>query len=135
MAKLIHSVAGAVIREFALDQESVTLGRKAHNDIQIESAIASSEHARIVTLANDSFLEDLASTNGTRVNGTPVSRHVLRNNDVIEIGNHSLLFVSDADGVADNDFEKTIVLGAPPAALRAPPPKQGFFAKLMSWFK
>lgn len=139
MAKLIHSIDGAVIREFGLDKESTSIGRKAHNDIQIESPSASGEHARIVTLANDSFLQDLGSTNGTRVNGQSITKHILKNNDVIEIGNHRFEFVSDAAGSVGGDFEKTVVvtreqLGAQLAEMGALQP-QGFFAKLKAWFK
>ena len=136
MAKLIHSVEGAVIGEFVLDKELVTIGRKAQNDIQIDSQSVSGEHARIVSLGNDSFLEDLGSTNGTRVNGNPINKHILQNNDLVDIGNHRFKFVSDANRPADNDLEKTIVVSrAPSAARRAPPQQQGLSAKLKSWFK
>jgi hypothetical protein len=63
MAKLIMSLDNAVIREMALEKERVTIGRKAHNDIQIDNLAVSGEHALIVTILNDSFLEDLGSTN------------------------------------------------------------------------
>jgi pSer/pThr/pTyr-binding forkhead associated (FHA) protein len=137
MAKLIHDVEGAATREIALNKERVTLGRKASNDIQVEGANASGEHACIVTLAGDSFLEDLGSTNGTRVNGNSIQKYRLKNNDLIEIGNHRFKFVAD-NARADDDAEKTMVLR--PRTLTAkvtpvPAPPQGFFAKLMSWFK
>ena len=69
MAKLILSLDGQVLREVPLDKERVTIGRKPHNDIPIENLAVSGEHACIVTILNDSFLEDLGSTNGTLVNG------------------------------------------------------------------
>jgi len=54
----------------------------------------------VVTILSDSFLEDLGSTNGTLVNGNPVRKHFLRNNDVIELGKYKLRYVSDqAEGV------------------------------------
>ncbi len=123
MAKVILSLEGAVMREVNLDQERVTIGCKPHNDIQIENRALSSEHARIVTILNDSFLEDLGSANGTRVNGKPVKKHILQHNDVIEIGKYTLHFVSDApleDQASSEDFERTTALHAPPAAQRAP---------------
>jgi hypothetical protein len=49
----------------ALTKERTTIGRKPHNDIQIDNLAVSGEHAVIVTILNDSFLEDLGSTNGT----------------------------------------------------------------------
>jgi pSer/pThr/pTyr-binding forkhead associated (FHA) protein len=118
MAKVILSFEGSVIREVPLDKERVTIGRKPHNDIQIENLAVSSEHARIVTILNDSFLEDLGSTNGTLVNGNPIKKHILQNNDVIEIGKYTLKFVGEAAAAGQaqaEDFERTMVLRAPAA--------------------
>lgn len=115
MAKLIMSLDNAVIRELPLDKERVTIGRKGHNDIQIDNLAVSGEHALIVTILNDSFLEDLGSTNGTLVNGNPVKKHILLNNDTIEIGKYKLKYVTEQPtGQASvADFEKTMVLRAP----------------------
>jgi hypothetical protein len=114
MAKLILSMDGLVLKEIPLTKERTTLGRKPHNDIQIDNLAVSGEHAVIVTILNDSFLEDLGSTNGTVVNGNPVKKHFLQNNDVIELGKYKLKFIGEAApaaGAADKaDFEKTMVL-------------------------
>jgi pSer/pThr/pTyr-binding forkhead associated (FHA) protein len=79
----------------------------------------------IVTILNDSFLEDLGSTNGTLVNGQPIKKHFLQNNDVVELGKYKLKYVSDqtSKSAAPQDFEKTMVLrpGAMPKA-EAPKP-------------
>jgi len=125
MAKLILTLDGSVIREAPLDKEKVTIGRKASNDIQIENLAVSGEHARIVTILNDSFLEDLGSTNGTLVNGMPVKKHILQDNDIVEIGKYKLKFVVEAAAAGQapaEDFERTMVLRAPvaPAAPLAP---------------
>lgn len=127
MAKVILSFEGSVIREVQLDKERVTIGRKPQNDIQIENLAVSSEHARIVTILNDSFLEDLGSTNGTLVNGNPIKKHILQHNDVIEIGKYTLKFFADSSAAAAaaapaEDFERTMVLRAPPASARPAAP-------------
>jgi hypothetical protein len=124
MAKVILSLEGSVIREMNLDKERVTIGRKPQNDIQIENLAVSSEHARIITILNDSFLEDLGSTNGTLVNGNPIKKHILQNNDVIEIGKYVLKYVSDtaAGQTSPEDFERTMVLRMPSAAQRPAAP-------------
>jgi pSer/pThr/pTyr-binding forkhead associated (FHA) protein len=129
MAKLIMSLDNAVIRELPLDKERVTIGRKAHNDIQIDNLAVSGEHALIVTILNDSFLEDLGSTNGTLVNGNPIKKHILLNNDVIEIGKYKLKFVSERQGgqASVADFEKTMVLRAPMGARARDVPAGGTF--------
>lgn len=106
-----------MIREVPLDKERIMIGRKPSNEIQIENLAVSGEHACIVTILNDSFLEDLGSTNGTLVNGNPIKKHILQNNDVIEIGKYKLKYVAEAPAAghaAGEDFEKTMILRAPP---------------------
>jgi pSer/pThr/pTyr-binding forkhead associated (FHA) protein len=100
-----------VLKEIPLNKERTTLGRKASNDIQIDNLAISGEHAVIVTILNDSFLEDFNSTNGTFVNGQQVKKHFLQNNDVIELGKYRLKYVNEAVQQASQaDFEKTMVL-------------------------
>ena len=124
MAKLILSMDGLVLKEIPLSKERTTIGRKPHNDIQIDNLAVSGEHAVIVTILADSFLEDLGSTNGTFVNAKTVKKHFLQNNDVIELGKYKLKYISDAlPGAAKAaDFEKTMVLR--PGAMRKPPEPQ-----------
>ena len=124
MAKLILSMDGLVLKEIVLSKERTTIGRKPHNDIQIDNLAVSGEHAVIVTILADSFLEDLGSTNGTCVNGKTVKKHFLQNNDVIELGKYKLKYISEAlPGAAKAaDFEKTMVLR--PGAMRKPPEPQ-----------
>ncbi len=115
-----------MIREVPLDKERIMIGRKPSNEIQIENLAVSGEHACIVTILNDSFLEDLGSTNGTLVNGNPIKKHILQNNDVIEIGKYKLKYVADAPAAgqaAGEDFEKTMILRAPPKPAAAAPAK------------
>jgi len=110
-AKLILSMEGMVLKEIPLDKERVTIGRKPHNDIQIDNLAISGEHAVVVTVLNDSFLEDLGSTNGTFVNGQPIKKHMLHNNDVIELGKYRLKFIAETPPPAPAaDFEKTMIL-------------------------
>lgn len=119
MAKLILSMDGLVLKEITLSKERTTIGRKPHNDIQIDNLAVSGEHAVIVTILQDSFLEDLGSTNGTVVNGQPIKKHFLQNNDVIELGKYRLKYVNEAPAAQAKaaDFEKTMVLR--PGAMKA----------------
>src|SRR5215475_10613595 len=123
-AKLILSMDGLVLKEITLTKERTTIGRKPHNDIQIDNLAVSGEHAVIVTILNDSFLEDLGSTNGTLVNGQPIKKHFLQSNDVVELGKYKLKYINDqgAKAASPLDFEKTMVLrpGAPTMAQPAP---------------
>ncbi|OGS99122.1 MAG: hypothetical protein A3F73_03620 [Gallionellales bacterium RIFCSPLOWO2_12_FULL_59_22] len=113
-AKLILSMDGVVVKEYPLSKERMTIGRKAHNDIVIDNLAVSGEHAAVVTILHDSFLEDLDSTNGLEVNGVPTKKHFLQNNDLIEIGKYKLKYVNDQAGQTNPaDFERTMVLRAP----------------------
>jgi len=123
MAKLILSLEGSVIREIPLDKERITIGRRPQNDIQIENLAVSGEHACVVTILNDSFLEDLGSTNGTLVNGNPIKKHILQNNDVVEIGKYKMKYVVEAAAAgqsAQDDFERTMVMKSIPGKPAAP---------------
>jgi pSer/pThr/pTyr-binding forkhead associated (FHA) protein len=122
MAKLILSMDGLVLKEITLTKERTTIGRKPHNDIQIDNLAVSGEHAVIVTILQDSFLEDLGSTNGTIVNGQSIKKHFLQNNDVIELGKYKLKYINEAPATQAKaaDFEKTMVLR--PGAVKAQAP-------------
>ncbi len=128
MAKLVLSFQGRVIEDFPLDKERVTIGRAANNDICIENLAVSGRHAAVETFQNDSFLVDLGSTNGTLVNGNPVTRHALRSGDYITIGKHSLTYHGAVRAAeAEEDVEKTIAIR--PSMQRsepAPAPKMGY---------
>lgn len=111
MAKLILSMDNLVLKEIPIDKERITIGRKPGNDIQIDNLAISGNHAVIVTILNDSFLEDLDSTNGTFVNGRQIKKHFLQNNDVIELGKYRLKYVKEQTAsLAQEEFEKTMVL-------------------------
>ena len=122
MAKLILSMDGLVLKEIALTKERMSIGRRPSNDIQIDNLAISGEHAAVVTILNDSFLEDLNSTNGTLVNGQPVNKHFLKNGDVIELGKYKLKYVVEQAPQLDaGDFAKTVAVQKPatPAAVTA----------------
>src|SRR5688572_7970250 len=124
MAKLILSVDGQVLKEIPLSKERITIGRKPHNDVQIDNLAVSGEHAVIVSIMDDAFLEDLGSTNGTVVNGKAVKKHFLQDNDVVELGKYKLKYMAEKGkpkappaAPAAADFEKTMVLR--PGAMKA----------------
>jgi pSer/pThr/pTyr-binding forkhead associated (FHA) protein len=108
MAKLILSMDGLVLKEIPLRKERMSIGRKAHNDIQIDNMAISGEHAAVVTILNDSFLEDLNSTNGTLVNGQPVKKHFLKDGDVIELGKYKMKYLAEAVASGEaSEYEKS----------------------------
>ena len=93
----------------------MTIGLKADNAVAIVDPVVSGHHARIVKVQAVFFLEDLKSTNGTAINGRPITRHQLRDADVITIGQHRLVFqdnstASTAAPVPFVDLDRTTVL-------------------------
>ena len=110
MAKLVLSMDGQVLKEVVLTKERTTIGRKPHNDLVIDNLAVSGEHAVVVTILSDSFLEDLGSTNGTFVNGQPVKKHFLQNGDVVELGKYKLKFIAEPSSAIPNEFDRTLVV-------------------------
>ena len=94
-AKLLVKLHGKGSQHIELTLETLTIGRKPDNTIVIEDPAISGHHARIVKVQAVFFLEDLKSTNGTAINGKPITRHQLRDADVITIGQHRLVFQED----------------------------------------
>jgi pSer/pThr/pTyr-binding forkhead associated (FHA) protein len=108
MARLVLSLDGQVMAEYNMNKERYTIGRLPDNDIRIDNAAVSGHHSLIINILNDSFLEDLNSTNGTYVNGKLIKKHALQHGDVITVGHHQLRFVEDDE--AQDEFEKTMVI-------------------------
>ena len=110
MSKLTVTDANGATKEVPLNKERVTIGRAPDNDIPFPGDKAvSGRHAVVITILQDSFLEDLDSTNGTQVNGKQVAKHPLSNGDVIMIGRNALKYQGDGGGEED-DFEKTMII-------------------------
>jgi pSer/pThr/pTyr-binding forkhead associated (FHA) protein len=84
--------------KFPLNRSIMTIGRAAQNDIHIPSRFISRFHARIVSDAQGSIIEDLDSSNGLRVNADRVRRKQLRSGDLINIGRTQLKFIDLMDG-------------------------------------
>ena len=96
MAKISVTLDGAILQEVPISKVKISIGRRPSNDVVLNNLAISGEHAVIETHQNDSFLEDLNSTNGTLVNGQPIKRHFLQSGDVIELGKYRLKFESEA---------------------------------------
>ncbi len=111
MARLILSLDGQVLAEYNMTKERYTVGRLPDNDVRIDNAAVSGHHGLIINILNDSFLEDLNSTNGTYVNGKLIKKHALTHGDVITVGHHHLRFVdSQVESSEQDEFERTLVI-------------------------
>lgn len=113
MARLILSLDSQVLAEYNMSKERYTIGRLPDNDVRIDNPAVSGHHSLIINILNDSFLEDLNSTNGTYVNGKLIKKHALQHGDVITIGHHQLRFSDQHTSEPEQDeFEKTMVIPA-----------------------
>ncbi|GAA0742913.1 FHA domain-containing protein [Ideonella azotifigens] len=106
MGKLVVSLDNVVLKEVQIQKERTTLGRRPYNDIVIDNLAVSGEHAVLLAVGEDVFLEDLNSTNGTYINGKAVKKQLLSHNDSIEIGKYRLKYLTDEVP----DYEKTMIL-------------------------
>ena len=113
MARLILSLDNQVLAEYNMTKERYTIGRLPDNDVRIDNPAVSGHHSLIINILNDSFLEDLNSTNGTYVNGKLIKKHALQHGDVVTIGHHQLRFSDQqAQETEQDEFEKTMVIPA-----------------------
>ena len=122
MARLILSLDSQVLAEYNMNKERYTIGRLPDNDIRIDNPAVSGHHSLIINILNDSFLEDLNSTNGTYVNGKIIKKHALQDDDVITVGHHSLRFVDGEGDEPADEFQKTMVISSRDAARMVVPP-------------
>jgi len=100
MGKLVLFLADGTTLDVPLSAGRITIGRRSANDVCLPYAAVSGEHAAVITVRSDSFLEDLGSTNGTQVNGKRVEKHALEDGDRIDIGRQELVYLFDEDAVA-----------------------------------
>jgi len=99
LAKLILKNDGINIRSYLLEKAATTIGRNNDSDVHLDDYSISGLHTVIVAEKNpylddaqDFFVQDMESTNGSFVNGERVERHLLKHGDIVKVGNHELTF-------------------------------------------
>jgi pSer/pThr/pTyr-binding forkhead associated (FHA) protein len=119
MAKIIIKFNNDVIDHIDLKQGDMKIGRKPGCDIFIDNLAISGEHANIFTVGEDSFIQDLGSTNGTFIGSKKITKHHLKNGDAIVIGKHTLVYLTETGHSKEPDeFAKTVIISS---ATREPP--------------
>ena len=108
MAKLILTLDGAVIREYEIDKDSISIGRKHGNDIQLNDLTISGRHALVTVMGEHTYVDDLGSTNGTLLNGARIAKSQLTHGDTIQTGNYQFTFFSEEE----TDYEPTMFIRA-----------------------
>ncbi len=105
MPRLVLSLDGVVLREITLSKDRTTIGRRSHNDVVIDNLAVSGEHAVMISNGDDTYLEDLGSTNGTTVNGQPIKKHLLQSGDTVEIGKYRLRYQVEGASNEENGVD------------------------------
>ena len=96
------------VRDISLDRPLVRIGREPDNEIPVDHPAVSRYHAELRKENGQFVLTDTGSTNGTFVNGQPVTRHVMTPGDTISIGPVQLNFTGEAIKQQNADNEVRI---------------------------
>ena len=105
-------------REFPLDGPTIVIGREKGCEVRVKEGLASRRHAQIVRVGDEYFIEDLASANGTNLNGHRIrARTALRSEDILEVPGLVATF-------HDENAPAPPHPAAPAPSLSSPPPEE-----------
>ena len=124
MAKLVVILNGAMVGNHFIDKGRITIGRRSGNDIHLDDPGVSKEHAVIQTVGNDHIFEDLGSTNGSTMNGSRITKHILQNGDVIELGAYQLKY-ANIKANPEMDYDRTMMIRTVDREIGAVPQSAG----------
>ena len=108
MAKLIMTLDGAILREYMIDKDTISIGRKHGNDIQLNDLTVSGRHSLVTVVGGNTYVDDLGSTNGTLLNGARVAKSLVKHGDIIQIGNYQFSYYENDQ----EEYEPTMFLRA-----------------------
>lgn len=126
MASLVLYHEDGSSAALTLDTEAAaTLGRHSDNSIPLSSDSVSSHHATLTPREDGWYIQDLGSSNGTRVNGAPIEEALLSDGDRLSFGDSQAIFYLDdaaaaATAAADADEPIHLTLPSPDAPRPAP---------------
>ena len=117
-ARVVVSFDEAIVAEVELTKPVTVVGRHPACDIVIDHPAVSGRHMLFRLVNRTVYAEDLASTNGVRVNGLPMSHQVVHHLDLLEVGRHKLHFFDDEllsggvgnlESTVQTDYERTML--------------------------
>jgi pSer/pThr/pTyr-binding forkhead associated (FHA) protein len=88
--KLVITKDGKNLAEYVFKEKKVLIGRSDFADIIVEDDFVSKIHAVMLLYSDALILLDFNSANGTTVNSVKVSKTLLKDDDIISLGNHRL---------------------------------------------
>src|ERR1700726_1211162 len=98
MPKLILTTETQGKLAYEFTEDLITIGRAPDNMIIIDDPSVSSHHAQLELSGESYRIKDLGSTNGTRVNGTPITETMLRFDDRVRFGGIDARYEPDTRG-------------------------------------
>lgn len=116
--RVVLSFNDEIVTEVELTKAVTVVGRHPACDIVIDHPAISGRHMLFRVIDKTVYAEDLASTNGTKVNGLTASHQVIHHLDLIEVGRHKLHYFDDAllaGGVGNlestvlTEYERTMI--------------------------
>lgn len=132
-ARVVVSYEGTILQEVPLSKPVTVVGRHPACDVVIDHPAVSARHMLLRVVSRTVYVEDLASTNGTQVNGVAASNQVIHHLDLIQVGKHRLHFFDDSmlkgrvgalESTVQTDFERTMI------AVNVPEPEPALAATL-----
>lgn len=105
-ARIVVVHEDAIVADMRLVKAVTVLGRHRECDVVIADGAVSGRHLLLRRVRHQVQLEDLASTNGTRVNGAPAVHQMLRHLDVLHVGHHRLHFFDGRDEEAAGEPDR-----------------------------
>ena len=115
-ARIVLSLDDEIVTEVELEKPVTVIGRHPACDVVLDHPAISSRHMLFRVVGRTAYVEDMASTNGTKVNGLPATTQVVHHLDLIEIGRHKVHFFDDEmlagrvgglESTVQTDFERT----------------------------
>jgi general secretion pathway protein A len=95
IGRILIASEGKTVGERELKPGRLVIGRTSDNDLQIDSKFISRHHCQIVTQHDSCLIEDLNSTNGIFVQSKRVRRHNLNDGDVVQVGQHEIMYIDE----------------------------------------
>jgi hypothetical protein len=135
-ARIVVSLDGVIVTEVQLTKPVTVVGRHPTCDIRIDHPAVSGRHMLFRSVNRTMYAEDLASTNGMKVNGLSTQHQVVHHLDMIEVGTHRLHFFDEdllgpkgLDSLEDTvhtDYERTMMAAHVAPAAEPAPAKEDF---------
>jgi general secretion pathway protein A len=112
VGRILLASDGKTVIERELKPGRLVIGRTPDNDLQIDSKFISRHHCQIVTQADACVIEDLNSTNGIYVQSKRVRRYNLNDGDVVQVGQHEIMYIDERAPRQRHPIETTDTEGA-----------------------